>query len=375
MNPFFYPYHGGTERVLLEIYKRLAKRHNVSVLSAEFKGCGGISEAFGIKIVRLRSRYLNFPALPLPWPIMEGLNAAIKKENADICHINNRYLYYNGTLRAIAEGRGRLALTLHNALPRGIDAITDFGGLLYDLAWGRRIMEKAGVIIGITKNVVETTVPERLLGKTHVVFNGIDMERFRPRRRDRGEAESIREKIGGDEVILNVARLTVQKGQIYMMRAFAEILKGRPHSELLIIGRGPLKARLFREAERLGIKRHFTILSDVNERLFPYYYNASSVFVLPSLYEPASIAMLEALASGTPTIASRVGGIPEMMRNSGRYTRPKDAEGIRDSIEKTLGDMKGANALARRGIKLMKGEHDWDKIANEYEALFLKLAT
>ena len=373
LNPFFYPYNGGTEKVLLEIYKRLAKKHNITVLSAAFPGSGGDTEKFGIRIVRLKSRYINLPGLPLPWPLMEGLNDAVARVDADVYHINNRYLYYPGALGAIKSTGARLLLTLHNALPKGIDPLTDAGGLLYDLIWGREVMRRADRIVGITKSVLNTTVPKQMSYKSMVIYNGVDTERFKRRNGD-SRVKKLREDIGGEEIILNVARFTGQKGQIYLLRAFSEIAKERNRAKLVMIGNGPLKKRLRKEAERLGIGRNVLMLSDVKEEALPLYYDSADAFALPSLYEPASLALLEALSSGVPTVASKVGGIPEMMKDCGLYSRPRDHKSIQKAIETLLSERDLSRRLSESGRRLMRREHDWDRIANEYEALLLKLA-
>ncbi len=371
LNPFYYPYLGGTEKVLFELYGRLAKRHEVCVVSAALRESGRESEEEinGVRVIRLKTSYIEFPGLPLPMPIMHGVPEAIASEGADVYHINNRYLYYTNAIGAIEKARGKIAITLHNALPKGINAFTDFGGLAYDLLWGRRIMEKAKAIAGITQNVVDTTVPSGLLWKTSVIYNGIDYNRFKPRKNSE-EAERIIEELGGNRIILNVARLTWQKGQPHLISAFAKLAKEHKDLFLLIIGRGPLQKFLKSEARRKGIEKRFKILSHVEEEMLPYYYNAASVFALPSLYEPASVALLEALASKAPTVASRVGGIPEMMKNAGRYCRPRDSSDLAEKIGNTLEEKEVSSRLSERGRKLMEKEHNWDAIANKYEALF-----
>ena len=137
LNPFFYPYAGGTERVLLEVYGRLAKKHNVTVISAALGNSrGGVEDVNGIRVVRLRSGYLNLPGFPLPMPLMWGLREAVRREACEVYHINNRYIYFSDTINAIKDSGGKMVLTLHDSLPKNIDAQTDNGGYLYDVVWG-----------------------------------------------------------------------------------------------------------------------------------------------------------------------------------------------------------------------------------------------
>jgi glycosyltransferase involved in cell wall biosynthesis len=95
------------------------------------------------------------------------------------------------------------------------------------------------------------------------------------------------------------------------------------------------------------------------------------VFSLPSLYEPASLVILEALSCELPCVASNVGGIPEMMEGCGVYSDPRDVDSIKNGISLLLDDRKKATAMAKRGRNLMIRHHDWNKIAKQYERLFL----
>ena len=90
INPFFYPYQGGTEKVLLEVYKRLAKRHNISVISAQPSGekKTEIQHIHGIKVIRLSTRYMSLPMTPLPFMWMSGVQEHIRREGADVYHLS-----------------------------------------------------------------------------------------------------------------------------------------------------------------------------------------------------------------------------------------------------------------------------------------------
>ena len=111
-------------------------------------------------------------------------------------------------------------------------------------------------------------------------------------------------------------------------------------------------------------------MSGISESDLPYYYNAADAFALPSLYEPAGLELLEALSSETPSIATRIGGIPEMMGPGGQYVEPKDINGIGERIEFVLGNRKKTAGMAAIGRKRMVKDHDWNKIARRYEELF-----
>ena len=103
LNPYFYPYKGGTEKVLLEVYGRLAKRHNITVLTSTVPGRNEKrrEEINGITVIRLRTKQYALPGLPLPFESFTDLNSEIKKARADLYHINNRYQYFYFNLQSI----------------------------------------------------------------------------------------------------------------------------------------------------------------------------------------------------------------------------------------------------------------------------------
>ena len=377
LNPFFYPYAGGTERVLYEVYRRLAKRHNITVISGalESKNRESTDELEGIRIVRLKTTHIRFPSLPMPFPAMQGLPGAVQKEGADLYHINNRYLYFLNTINAIRKLKKTLALTLHDAMPRNIGAITDSGGYLYEMMWGRKLMGYADLITAVSKNTLVTTVPGRYRERAYVLYNGVDAKSYKHRGKKDAKVRKLRGGIGIDEntiSIMNTGRLVAQKGQVYLLRAVAEFKRRRKDLDvnLMVVGRGYLKETLEYMAGDLGISDRFCIMTGINERDMPYYYNAADIFVSASLYEPASLSVMEALASETPVVATKVGGVPEMIGGCGAYARPKSVAGISNGIESIIDNKKRAQRLAEKGRELMIREHDWDRIAREYEQRF-----
>ena len=329
-------------------------------------------EIGGITVVRLRSEYLNIPYLPLPFVVMHGLNRKIKEIGADIYHINNRYQFLPNNIRPIKRLGGKTVLTIHNALPAGINAFTDKAGLVYDVVSGRWVMNLCDMITGVSRNAILSTVPKKSLKKSHVVFNEVittpscqgpdeqggedDHERVRAQGRDNPYERAIDPPEGADLHDGGGCRTG-----------------GRQDLSMLIVGRGYLKEELFELSTKMGLDGRFGIVSGLTEKELSYHCNSASVFVLPSLYEPASIALLEALSSSIPAIASKTGGIPEMMKDTGYYVRAKDSVAIRKRIEYIMENRKSAERLAQKSRRLMIKEHDWDKIARQYEALFESL--
>jgi glycosyltransferase involved in cell wall biosynthesis len=325
-----------------------------------------------MKVVRLATKFHNIPGLPLPFLEMERLSENITAENADIYHINNRYQYFHRTIRTIKDTGKKLALTIHNALPREIDLETDMVGYAFDVCWGRPLMKKADIITTVSENTKTTTVPKRYYNKTCVITNGVDFKKFRFRSGRR--ILKIKNDLGFEgRVVLNTARLVRQKGQIYLIRAVAKLKNEGVLGEgvnLLLIGRGPLLRMLKDEAARLGLKGDFAVVEWIADRDLPYYYNTADVYAMPSLYEPAGLAIMEAMASEIPSVASNVGGLPGIVRNGGVYAEPRDVDALAERIRMLIENKKTALVLARNARKLVVKYHDWDRIVGIYEKKF-----
>ncbi len=375
LNPFFYPYGGGTENVLLEIYRRLAKKHNITIISGSLKSNQKTTydEIFGIKIIRLKAHYTHIPGAPLPFLKMDELNKTLLKEHSDVYHINNRYQYFMNNVRTITSINKRIVLTIHNSLPKNIDFATDFAALFYDKFEGRKIMHAVDAITCVSKYAMDVTVPQVDKQKALVIYNGIDYNRYKKREKSNEIVSDIINKNNLDGfVIFNNGRLVTQKGQIYLIRAFREFIK-KYDATLLIVGNGPLKSNILNLIKKLGLENNIVLTGGLREEIMPYYYNASDMFVLPSLYEPFGMALIESLSSELPTIATKIGGIPEIMEKDGVYVKPNNYIDIYNKMIYTYEkiDIMGKKSKAAR--KRIIKKFDWDLISKKYESLFYEL--
>jgi glycosyltransferase involved in cell wall biosynthesis len=172
--------------------------------------------------------------------------------------------------------------------------------------------------------------------RTHVIPSGVDTELFRPRPEARGE---LRARLGiananpATPVIGTVGRLEARKGTALLLEAAAQLVKkGLSELRVVVVGDGPLRDELSALAARLGITERVHMLgnrSDVAEVLV-----ALDVFVLPSHSEGMSNALLEAMATGLPVVATAVGGNPEVVsaETTGVLVPPDNAMALADAV-------------------------------------------
>ena len=151
--------------------------------------------------------------------------------------------------------------------------------------------------------------------KIAVIPNAIDVENLRNAQLSRSVARAQLSIAADACVIGTIGRLKPIKGHRYLIEAFAEIHRQHPDCELLIIGGGELEATLQTQITAVGIATSARITGAIPNAalLLP----AFDYFVLPSLLEGFGLAVLEAVASGLPIIATRVGGVPEAIGPEG----------------------------------------------------------
>jgi glycosyltransferase involved in cell wall biosynthesis len=169
-------------------------------------------------------------------------------------------------------------------------------------------------------------------GKIEVVHNAVRSERFRAA----ADGELRRRLAGGvgRATVLTVARLDVQKGLDVLLQAAARV----PEARFVVAGEGSERGRLETQARELGLGERLVFLGRRND--VPQLLAASDVFVLPSLYEGTSLAVLEAMAAGKPLVSSRIGGTDELVVDgeSGLLVSAGDPGALAAAIRRLLAD-------------------------------------
>lgn len=158
--------------------------------------------------------------------------------------------------------------------------------------------------------------------KIRVIYNGVDHQKFQVQ-------HAIANKKPND-YILYVGNLKKEKGVIELIKGFAEISEKYPELKLLYAGPGILRSELANQAKNLAISNKVILLGGVDHNQLPELISQARVLALPSYNEGVPNVVLEAMASGTPVLATNVGGIPEVFDENicGKLIKPKSAHSV-----------------------------------------------
>lgn len=172
--------------------------------------------------------------------------------------------------------------------------------------------------------------------------------------------------------ILCVANFGAQKGHEVLITAFAAVAREVADARLVLVGDGELMPRIRSLVETKGLTERVKFTGRVDD-VWPYLASAS-LFVLPSLYESLGIAVLEAMAAGLPVVGSRVGGVPELVRDgvTGVLVPPNDPGTLADAIVGLLQDTGRATRLGNAG-KAAAQEYRMERMVESYLDLYDEL--
>lgn len=167
-----------------------------------------------------------------------------------------------------------------------------------------------------------------------VIHNGVDTSIFHPMDREMARSEV---GMGDGAMVLFVGKLDPVKGGDVLIEALSVIPTER-RPTLLVAGVGPMRKRLVALASRLHVESSVHFVGTLSPKEIALHLNAADVLCLPSRHEGCPNVVLEALACGTPVVASRVGGIPEIVHNreTGILVDPDEPRGLAEALEQAV---------------------------------------
>ncbi|MFJ5303339.1 glycogen synthase [Streptomyces sp. NPDC088350] len=327
-----------------------------------------------------------------PWPTLDGANDALRTFSVDLsmaAGLEGRELVHSHTWYANLAGHFAKLLygiphvmTAHSLEPLRPWKAEQLGGGYALSSWAERTAIEAadGVIAvsGAMREDILTCYPTLDPAKVRVVHNGIDTTLYRP---DHGTDVLTRLGIDPDRpYVLFVGRITRQKGVPHLLRAVRDI---DPAAQVVLCAGAPDTPEIDREFRDL-----FAELSRVREgvhwipQMLPrpeviQLLTHATVFACPSVYEPLGIVNLEAMACGTAVVASRVGGIPEVVAHGETgllvSTEENFEENLALALDSVLADPETAKRMGEAGRKRAVVEFGWDAVALRTARLYAEI--
>ncbi|ADI65816.1 glycosyltransferase family 4 protein [Trichormus azollae] len=250
------------------------------------------------------------------------------------------------------------------------------------LAVEKEVLETAERIVATSpqeKQHMRTLVSHQ--GNIDIIPCGTDIRHF-----GSVDRQAAREALGIDpqaKVVLYVGRFDPRKGIETLVRAVRESKFYGDKDLKLIIGGGSTPGNSDgRERDRiegivneLGMSKFISLPGRLSREVLPTYYGASDVCVVPSHYEPFGLVAVEAMASGTPVIASDVGGLQFTVvnENTGLLVPPQDVAAFSNAIDRILGNPQWRAQLGQSGNRRVMSKFSWDGVASQLDALYTQL--
>ncbi len=219
-------------------------------------------------------------------------------------------------------------------------------------------LRAAGRVLTVSRPFRDELMAQGVRGeKIEIIHNAISPE-WGLAARQPETAGALRRQLGisaSSRVILIVGRLSSEKDHVVLLEAVSRLGRFEPH--LLVVGDGPERPRIEEHISRLNLAGSVTLAGQQNSA--EPYYGIADVAVLSSRTEGSPNALLEAMAAGVPVVATRVGGIPEIVEHeqSALLVEPGDREGMAAAIARVLEDRDLARRIVSSSRELIRSRH------------------
>ncbi len=356
----FYMDIGGAQNLVLSLLKNLDRTKFDSVVCT-IGSRGDLAEVVSDLGYTLYS--LNLPNLKWPnyFRAIKDISALVEKEGIDVIHSNMFHANLIARVVAIFK-KVKVVASIHNTYKK--------------VHWNRCLINRflskytSSIVVG-SKDVFNDVLEFDRVNPdlVHIIPNSVDI----------GMSKSnltkieARKKICISEsqfLIGTVGRLENQKGHEYLLKALSElIISGHNDVRLIIVGYGSLESHLKQFSSDLDLENHVQFLGARND--LGDLYKAMDVYVMPSLWEGLSLAMVSAMAAGLPIISTRVGGAQELLSdNRGVLVEPGDSGALATEIFRIKESLPIYLGIANLNIEYINNNYSDKKMTLAYEKLF-----
>jgi len=350
---------GGLERVITQLCMQLDKQlFTPAVCCIHFKGeLAGELESHDIRIFNLNARkpdYFSF----------RKIISVIEEFKPLIVHTHNMNASISGIIASVIK---MVPVKIHT------DHARKFPDKLHYMFAERILSCFVNKIIAVTEETKQNLIHFEKISskKIQVIHNGIRGIGLRTE----SQNELTRKELGLTDfhfIIGTVVRLEAQKGLIYLLRAFPQILQEFPNSCLLITGQGSQYETLRMEAKTLGIEKNVKLTGPKLD--ICQVFNILDIYVLSSVWEGLPMSLLEAMSCQRPIVATKVGGVPQAITDgeSGILVPPASSNALALAICKLLKDSFLRTRLAAGAKEKFEKEFTVTRMIQAYQEIYFK---
>ncbi len=365
----------GAEYVLRMLLEQLPRAQFEPVLVCPEGDMAGIGAQLGVPhvvIPALKARFTHNPLRLLRYvgsaaATIVALRRVLGEQQPALVHANSVRAGMVATLASLGT-EVPILWHIHDVLPEH-----PISSLVRAVAR----LRKRNVFVAVSHATARGFVGSDTRLEVQVIHNGVDTEKFRP---DAGERAAMRAELGledGAFAVATVGQITPRKGQLGIVKLFAEVVREVPGAQLLIVGTPMFHKAdqvylqsIKRKIQALGLQNHVRLLGA--RRDVPALLNATDALALNSSHEPFCLVVTEALATGKPVVAPAIDGFPEIIveGENGFLTSPGRPEQMAARLVELARDPALRERAGQHGRELTLGQFSQETYVKRFTAFY-----
>ena len=269
-----------------------------------------------------------------------------------------------------------LAVTIHHPITKDhkleMDSAKNWKEKLSSMRWHnflpmqKRVAPNLNQIICVSGPSKQDIVKEFQVeqNKIEIILNGIDVEKFVPNEKEKNE---------GYRLITTASADIPLKGLKYLIKALPGIIENFPDTSLDVIGKSPSDSKIRQLIGELGLEEKIQFHSGISSEEIVNLYHASTVAVIPSLYEGFGFGAGEAMSCGVPLISTHSGGLRDVVEDCALKIQPESVRDIQEAVIQLFQNPTQRRELSEKGRKRIEEHFDWKIAAQSYLDVFNKV--
>lgn len=372
----FYPFSGGYENFIYNLSIKLIKKgHMISILTMNTEHSAPFEKLDGIKVHRIPCWNALNRTFPIPKPSIKSLRIfhMLYKNDYDLINTHTRFFItsFFGAIFAKIKHIPHVHIehgSTHSVLSNKFVSLVN---VVYDHSISWLIIKLANENVGISSSSCDFL---KHIGdnKPNLILDGIDIDVFKKVETDLKDRMGLKNNF----IIVFVGRLVYAKGAQDLIKIFPRIKNKRQNIKALLVGDGPYRNKL-KEMIPDEFKYDILFLGTKTQPEISEILNIADIFVNLSYSEGFGITVLEAGAVGVPLVATKVGGVPELIKDyeTGISIKPGDYDHLYKAIVELMDNQYLRNKLGEGIMNEVKSNYSWDIAVAKYEQLFERCIT